>query len=153
VMKNTVVVITIIVFGVVLATDAMAQGGPHWRGGGGWGPGGSYGRMYDPKTVETIKGEVVSVDQITPHKGMGYGVHLRVKTATETIAVHLGPGWYIEHQDTKIEPKDEIEVKGSRVTFDAKPAIIAAEVHKGNETLMLRDTSGVPMWAGWRRRP
>lgn len=151
-MKNAAIAIAVIVFGTLLRADALAQGGPRWRGGGGWGPGGSYGRMYDPKTVETIKGEVVSVDQITPHKGMGYGVHLRMKTATETIDVHLGPGWYIEHQDTKIEPKDQIEVKGSRVTFDGKPAVIAAEVQKGNEALLLRDSNGVPMWAGWRRR-
>lgn len=152
-MKKSVIPVAMFLLMVGFGSDAMAQGGPHWRGGGGWGPGGPYGRMYDPKTVETIKGEVVGIDQITPHKGMGYGVHLRLETATETIAVHLGPSWYIEHQDTKIEPKDVIEVKGSRVTFEGKPALIAAEVHKGNETLVLRDANGIPMWAGWRRRP
>ncbi len=64
-------------------------------------------------------------------KGMSYGVHLMVKTDRETIPVHLGPGWYIEIQDVKIAPKDMIEVKGSRITFDAKPALIATEVRKG----------------------
>jgi hypothetical protein len=145
--------VALVLLAMSFGTDAMAQGGPHWRGGGGWGPGGSYGRVYDPTTVEAIKGAVLSVDEITPHRGMGYGIHLRVKTATETIAVHLGPAWYIEHQDTKIEPKDEVEIKGSRVMFDGKPALIAAEVHKGNEVLVLRDASGFPMWAGWRHRP
>ncbi len=147
--------VMVLALGMVAAfpvAEALAQGGPHWRGGGGWGPGGSYGRMYDPKTVETVKGEVVAVDQITPHKGMGHGIHLRLKTATETISVHLGPSWYVEHQDTKIQPKDEIEVKGSRVTFDGRPALIAAEIRKGKETLVLRDENGLPMWAGWRRR-
>lgn len=152
-MTKGAVAIAVILFVVLLRTDALAQGGPHWHGSGGWGPGGFYGRMYDPKTVETFEGEVVSVDQITPHEGMGYGVHLRLKTATETIDVHLGPGWYIEHQDTKIARKDEIKVKGSRVTFEGEPAVIAAEVRKGNETLVLRDANGVPMWAGWRHRP
>lgn len=147
-----VTVVALFLLNVLLVTDAAAQGRIHWRGGGGWGPGGQYGRMYDPKTVETIAGEVVSVDQITPRKGMGYGVHLLLKTDRETIAVHLGPVWYVEHQDIKIESKDKIEVKGSRITFDGKPAIIAAEVHKGSETLMLRDANGVPMWAGSRRR-
>jgi hypothetical protein len=131
---------------------ASAQHGPHWRGGGGWGPGGAYGRMYDPKTVETISGEVVTVDLQAPMKGMGSGVHLQLKTSKETIVVHLGPAWYIENQDTKIEVKDKIEVKGSRVTFDGKPAIIAAEVRKGDEVLKLRDENGIPYWAGWRRR-
>jgi hypothetical protein len=54
-------------------TDAFAQRGPGmmWRGSGGWGPGSPYNKMYDPKTVETVTGEVVSVSQITPNKGDG----------------------------------------------------------------------------------
>lgn len=152
-MRNSVIAAALLLALVaLLATDASAQGRMHWRGGGGWGPGGPYGHRYDPKTVETIAGEVASVEQMTPEKGMGYGVHLLLKAGTETVSVHLGPAWYIEHQDIKIEPKDKIEVKGSRVTFDGKPAIIAAEVRKGDETLLLRDASGIPMWAGWRRR-
>jgi hypothetical protein len=64
----------------------------------------------------------------------------------------LGPAFYLENQDVKIEPKDKVEVKGSRVTFEGKPAIIAAEVKKGDEVLRLRDDNGFPMWSGWRRR-
>ena len=135
---------------LLLTTDALAQGF-RWRGGGGWGAGGQYGRLYDAKTVETISGEVVSVAEMTPTKGMGRGVHLTLKTDKETIDVHVGPVWYIEHQDTKIAPQDKIEVKGSRITYQGKPAIIAAEIHKGDEVLMLRDANGIPMWAGWRR--
>jgi hypothetical protein len=51
----------------------------------------------------------------------------------------------------KIEPKDKVEVTGSRITFDGKPAIIAAEVKKGDEALKLRDDNGFPVWSGWRR--
>jgi len=39
-----------------------------------------------------------------------------------------------------------------RITFDGKPAIVAAEIKKGEETLILRDKSGFPVWSGWRRR-
>jgi hypothetical protein len=136
------------------AASAMAQKGPGmmWRGSGGWGPGSQYNRMYDPKAVETISGEVTSVDRITPSKGMSGGVHMNVKTETETISVHLGPTWYMENQDVKIEPKDKVEVKGAKTTFAGKPAIIAAEVKKGDDVLKLRDDNGYPVWAGWRRR-
>jgi hypothetical protein len=83
------------------APDAFAQRGPGmmWRGSGGWGPGSQYNRMYDPKAVETITGEVTSVDRITPVKGMSGGIHMNVKTDKETISVHLGPAWYLENQD------------------------------------------------------
>jgi hypothetical protein len=109
--------------------------------------------MYDPKSVETISGRVILVEKITPRTGMSYGVHATLQSEKETISVHLGPGWYIENQDVKIEPQDSIEVKGSRVTLAGKPAIIAAEVKKGDELLKLRDQGGFPVWAGWRRRP
>ena len=138
----------------LVSSDSFAQRGPGmmWRGSGGWGPGTQYNRMYDPKTVETISGEITTVDRITPAKGMSGGVHMNVKTDKETISVHLGPGFYIENQDVKLQAKDKVEVKGSRITFDGKPAIIAAEVKKGEEVLKLRDDAGFPVWIGWRRR-
>ena len=140
--------------GLFNVTDSFAQRGPGmtWRGSGGWGPGSQYNRMYDPKTMESLSGEVTSVDRITPGKGMSGGIHMNVKTDKETISVHLGPSWYIENQDVKIASKDKVEVKGARVTFAGKPAIIAAEVKKGDEVLKLRDDSGFPAWSGWRRR-
>jgi hypothetical protein len=139
---------------LLVATASLAQGRPGmmWRGSGGWGFGSQYNRMYDPKTVETISGEVMNVSRITPGKGMTGGVYMDVKTDKETISVHLGPSWYIENQDVKIEAKDKVEVKGSRITFAGKPAIIAAEVRKGDEVLKLRDDNGFPVWSGWRRR-
>lgn len=150
-MKKMVLLAITTFFSLLLATESSAQM-MKWKGSGGWGPGTRYNRMYDQKTVETISGEVVSVDKITPTKGMYYGVHLMVKTGKETISVHLGPGWFIESQDVKIEPKDKIEVKGSRITYQGKPAIIAAEVKKGEEILKLRDDAGIPVWVGWKRR-
>jgi len=135
-----------------LSSFAQPRPGMMWRGSGGWGPGTPYNRMYDSKAVETISGEVTKVDRITPNKGMAAGVRMTVKTDKETITVHLGPGWYLENQDVKIEPKDRVEVKGARITFSGAPAIIAAEVKKGDEMLKLRDDSGFPVWAGWRRR-
>jgi hypothetical protein len=150
-MKETATAVMALVLCTLLAaTNALAQG-LRWRGSEGWGQGSRYGRLYDARTVETNSGEVMSIEQMTPSKGMGRGVHLTLKTDKEMIAVHLGPAWYVEHQDIKLAPTDKIEVRGSRVTFQGKPAIIAAEVRKGDGVLVLRDANGIPMWAGWRR--
>ena len=134
-----------------LAATAFAAPWKGWRGSGGWGSGGAYQRLYNPATVETISGKITAIDKITLTKDMSYGIHVMVKTDKETISVHLGPAWYLERLDTKIEKGDAIEVKGSRVTYNGKPAIIAAEVKKGDAVLKLRDDSGIPAWAGWRR--
>lgn len=134
-----------------------------------WGPGSHYGRMYNPQTVQTITGEVVSVDKFAPMMGMSHGrmgapggamgmrggamgmpsgIHLMVKTATETVSVHLGPSWFLEKQEVQIKPGDQVKVTGSRITFDGKPAIIASEVSKGGRVLKLRDANGAPVWSG-----
>ncbi len=145
-------IIMFAIFGVMLTMPAFAQPPMKWRGSGGWGTSDQYHRMYDPATVETVSGEVLEVRQFMPRPGMHQGVHLLLKTDGETISVHLGPAWFLENQDVMIEPKDRIEVTGSRITFDGKPAIVAAEVKKGEENLILRDKNGFPAWSGWRRR-
>jgi len=143
--------ITVALSVFLVASVSLAGPWQGWRGSGGWGMGSSYQKMFNPATVETVSGVVESVNKITPTKGMYSGIHLVLKTDKETIAVHLGPEWYIERQDVKLEKGDKIEVKGSRITFDGKPAIIAAEIKKGDSVLVLRDSAGVPAWAGWRR--
>jgi hypothetical protein len=140
------------IVGLVSGTGVLAQERVTWRGGGGWGPETPYARMYNPQTIETISGTVDSIHKIRPMKGMSYGVHTVVKTDTESISVHLGPDWYIENQDVQIERGDTITIKGSRITYDGKPAVVAAEVHRGDEVLVLRDAQGIPVWSGWRRR-
>jgi hypothetical protein len=106
--------------------------------------------MYNPQTVETLSGEVTSVDTVAT--GPYQGVHLKVKTDKETLPVHLGPRSYLDKQDMKFSEGDKVEVTGSRVTMDGKPAIIAKEVKKDDQSLELRDDRGVPKWAGQGQR-
>lgn len=150
--KSRVLIATLILVGLGYSLQSLAQTGRQWKGSGGWGRGSEYNRIYDPKTVESISGEVVDVETITPRNGMSYGVHLILKTDSENISVHLGPGWFIDRQDITIEPKDKVEVTGSRITYQGKPAIIAARVKRGDELLELRDENGIPYWAGWTKK-
>jgi hypothetical protein len=143
-----VAVLAVLAFTVSLAAAGPGRGG---RGSGGWGMGGGYQGMYNPATVEKVAGTIESIDRTVPMKGMSRGVHLALKTEKGPLSVHLGPEWYIERLDGKLAKGDVVDVKGSRVTFDGNPAIIAAEVKKGDAVLKLRDESGIPGWAGWRR--
>ena len=103
-------------------------------------------RDYDPKTVETIRGTVLSVEKTTPTKGRGYWVDLMLQTENGTIAVQLGPAWYIDKQTPRIEANDTIMVTGSRITMDGKSVVIAAETRKQNQVVKLRDAKGIPLW-------
>jgi hypothetical protein len=117
-----------------------------------WAAGSSYDRLYDPKTVVKLAGEVTCVNDFAPRGAISRGVHATLKTEAETISVHLGPAWYLESQDAHIAVGDKIEVTGSRVTFEGGPAVVASSVKKGDEQLELRDQVGFPRWAAWRNR-
>jgi len=154
-MKKIGTIVTMIgVLSLLFAAAGWAQPGmgPGGGQGRGWGAGDPYNRMYNPKTVETLGGEVVSVDKFTPGRRMSYGVHLTLKTEKKTIPVHLGPSWYLETQAVTFAPGDKVEVTGSRVTYQGQPTIIAAEVKKDGQVLKLRDAAGIPVWAGQGRR-
>ena len=99
----------VLILALTMACGSENQGSPGPGGGAG------YDRMYDPKTVETVSGEVVSVDKISD-RGMDYGVSLTLRTAKETILVYLGPGWFLEKQDLTFASKDQVEITGSQIT-------------------------------------
>ena len=101
---------------------------------------------YDAKTVETIGGKVLSIEKTAPAKRRGYWVDLMLQSEKETIAVQLGPAWYIDKQTPRIEANDTIMVTGSRVTMDGKSVVIAAEIRKQNQVVKLRDAKGIPLW-------
>lgn len=116
-------------------------------GGQGWGANTAYGKFFDPTTVENLKGKVLSVERFTPLRQMGYGFLVVLETSTETIDVHVGPGWFVAEQDFELSAGDEITVRGSRITFRDFPAVIAVEVRKGQRILKLRQDNGLPVWS------
>lgn len=112
---------------------------------------GSGMRNYDPKTETTVTGTVEQVKQVTGRHGWN-GTHLTLKTESETLDVHVGPEKYIASQGFSLAAGDEIEVLGSKVTVGDGEAVIARQIKKGDKTLVLRNASGVPHWAGGHRR-
>ncbi len=136
----------------VFYTDSFAQNNYNRRGGGGRGRTSSYGRMYDTNTVETLAGTVIMIERTTPTGGRYCGIHLTMRMKDEDISVHLGPAWFIDSLDFAIVQNDTIEVKGSRITYEGKPAMIAASIEKRGEKLTLRDEIGIPVWSGRRQR-
>jgi len=134
-----------VLMGALLVTTGWAQ----QRGGKGMKKQ-MYSREYDTNTVETIKGEVVEITYNPSKKNAAMmGVHMTVKTESDTLPVHLGPVWYIEQQES-INKGDQIEVTGSRITYNGNPALIAATIKRNQMTLRLRDQNGFPNWRGWR---
>jgi len=129
---------------LVLTTPVLAQQRGQGRN--------AEARMFDASTVETVRGMITRVDSVDSRRGPSTGIHLQLQTNGDTLAVHLGPSWYMEEQAFAPQVDDSLSVHGSRVTVQDVPAIIAAEVRYGERALRLRDAQGRPAWRGQRRR-
>jgi hypothetical protein len=130
----------------------MGPGYHHHRGGmRGWAPGTQYGSMYDPNTVETIRGKVVSTKSFTPMSGMAQGMQLIVKSGERNIPVHVGPSWYLDSQGWQVTPNEEVEVTGSLVNWSGSSVMMASELRHGDQVWQLRDSNGIPLWRGSNR--
>jgi hypothetical protein len=121
------------------------------------------GGGYDPKTEVTLTGTVSDIQQMTMPQGQGPGrggtmagmggMHLTLATKDGSKDVHLGPSSYLTEKNFTINKGDALEVTGSLVKMMGNmEAVIAREVKKGSETLVLRDKNGMPLWSGYRSR-
>lgn len=138
--SSTRLALTALAFAVFGFMDATASQGPQARG----------QRMYDPATETTVTGTVAAVEEVTnpqSRRGMG-GVHLTLKTASESLVVHLGPIAYLQEQKLTVGEGDGLEIVGSRITIDGAPVLLARTVKKGTQTWTLRDATGKPRWSG-----
>jgi len=108
---------------------------------------------YDPKTeVELKKVVVQDVKEITLPNGQNR-FRLIVKVGDQLQEVCLCPKAFLETMDTAFAKGDEVDVVGSKVDDAGKPLILAREVVKGNNTLVLRDKKGEPVWTWMEKKP
>lgn len=111
------------------------------------------GPMYDTKTEATFTGTVEAVENVTPQgrgrRGLG-GLHLTLKTSSESLEAHLGPVAFLKERTIEVAKGDTLEILGSRVTMGGEPVLLVREIKKGDRTWTLRDASGRPLWSGGR---
>jgi hypothetical protein len=100
---------------------------------------------YDPKAEVTITGVVEDFHE-SKTRGDHPGLHLIVKTETETVEVHACPVRFMKELEFAIEKGDTITVTGSRPA--GGEVLVAREVQKGQTSLILRDKDGTPVWTG-----
>lgn len=117
------------------------------------GRGDPYEKIFDSKTIKTISGQVIKVDQV-PEPGLEMEMRLTVFIdKKEVLPVYLGPSFYIvgSEQAKRFKIGDQVTVTGSQATRGGERFMIATTVKRGNEVLRLRDKDGNPEWIGWKK--
>lgn len=107
----------------------------------------SLGPKYNLASETTIKGTVEDL-KVVP--GAMEGIHLLLKNDAETILVHVAPEKFLKEMDSQFAKGDQLEVIGSKIKAeDGTDELLARQIVKSGNQLLLRDKKGTPIWALW----
>jgi hypothetical protein len=103
---------------------------------------------YDPHTETKMKGTVDEV-KVPPKENGKDVVHLMIKSGDEVVDLYFCPKSFMDDMGVSFSKGDEVAVTGSKVKYGGADLILAREVVKGSDTLVLRDDKGNPVW-NWK---
>lgn len=107
------------------------------------------GPKYDVASETKFKGTIQ--DLKLPEKSNNKEIaHLTIKSGTDTFDLYLCPKFFMDDMGVTFAKGDEIAFTGSKVKQGEADMILAREVVKGEDTLVLRDAKGNPVW-NWRK--
>lgn len=110
-------------------------------------PSGNTAPKYDASNEVTVKG---MVDDIRTVPGPLEGVHLVLKSENQTILVHVAPEKFLNEMETSFSKGDALEVVGCKIKdADGNDELLARQITKANNELVLRDKKGTPIWILW----
>ena len=104
---------------------------------------------YDVSTESKMKGVVEEIN-LPPKGNEKEVIHLTVKGDTEAEDIYLCPESFLKDMGVTFVKGDSIGFTASKVKQNGTDLLLAREVVKGNETLVLRDDKGVPVWTPHR---
>jgi translation initiation factor IF-1 len=130
---------TSFLFGLVLAVAVICvlllTFGVSFRGNG--------PMKYNVATETKTTGVVEEVEDFAcPVSDGEMGSHLRIRTDSGMVLVHLAPARIMRAHQIRFAPGDKVEVLGSKVRYRRADDLIAREVTRGTDFYLLRDQSG-----------
>jgi len=103
---------------------------------------------YDLHTETKTKGVVDEV-KLLPLRVRKDFTELIIKSGDDKIHIYMCPKPFLEEMGLSFSKGDEIAVTGSKVKQETADVILARELVRGADTVLLRDDKGNPVW-DWR---
>ena len=104
---------------------------------------------YDSHTETKTKGVVDEIKEV-PLANKREITELMVKSGADTLRVFLCPKSFQDDMGVSFSKGDEVSLTGSKVKLEDADVILGKEVVKGNDTLLLWDDKGNPVWT-WKK--
>jgi hypothetical protein len=103
---------------------------------------------YDVQTETKIKATVEEV-KLPPKGSEKEIVHLQVNDGTNSIDVYLCPKSFLDDMGMTFAKGDALAITGSKAKLGDADVFLVREIVKGNDSFVLRDAKGEPVW-DWR---
>jgi hypothetical protein len=99
---------------------------------------------YDAQTETQMKG---TVDDLRMPSSENEIVYLLMKTGTDSdFEVYLCPKSFLDDMGLTFAKGEQIILTGSKVKQGDADLVLAREIVKGTDTIVLRDDKGKPVW-------
>ncbi len=109
------------------------------------------GPKYDFATEAKLKGVVEEVKEV-PNSCLGETCLLVIlKTADGNVEVQIAPVDFLKDMEVTFAKGDELQIVASKVMKEGNALMLAREVTRGNNQLVLRDKKGEPVWT-WMKK-
>lgn len=106
---------------------------------------------YDKAAEAKLTVVVDDVKVVTAANGQ-QRIYLIAKDGTETLEIYVAPKAFLDDMSTAFATGDKLEITGSKVKQENTNLMLAREVVSGNNTLVLRDKAGEPVWSWMEKR-
>ena len=103
------------------------------------------GPKYDKQTETKLKGTVDDV-KLPPGGSQKLPVHLMVKSGEATVDIYVCPKSFLDDMGITFTKGEELAITGSKIKDGDTEMVLAREIVKGTDTIVLRDDKGKPVW-------
>jgi hypothetical protein len=99
---------------------------------------------YDKSSEVKVKGVIEEVKTAADNT-----VHVTLKNDKGLLDVMVAPEKFLREMEITFAKGETIEVVGSQLTVDGNPLMLAREVTRNGDVMVMRDEKGKPVWVGW----
>jgi hypothetical protein len=99
---------------------------------------------YDKSNEVKVKGVIDEVRTAPDNL-----VHITLKNDKGLLDVMIAPEKFLKEMEITFAKGDTIEVLGSQLSVDGNPVMLAREVTRNGDVMLMRDEKGKPVWIGW----
>jgi DNA/RNA endonuclease YhcR with UshA esterase domain len=76
-------------------------------------------------------------------------VHVTLKNDKGSLDVVVAPEKFLKEMEITFAKGETIEVLGSQLTVDGNTVLLAREVTRNGDVMLMRDEHGKGVWVGW----